>query len=297
MEYPTAYRVSTITATGALGCLVDLDKFFQNINLEEHPNILYVEYGKRKFDKSYCKGQINKVIQMGTKSKRFDNQVTILYKDLDTGIYVSAKVFRNGNLQMTGIKHNDQGILVMNLIRDVVITAYRIDNAVLPNYISELVASQYSVRLINSDFKMGFPIRRDILYKTMMKEYEHGCSYEPCIYPGVKIQYFYNKDKTSMPRDGICRCASPCIYKKKGNVTGCRKITIAVFQSGSVIMTGAQHLEQIDEVYKFITKVLLTHENTIKKVVLLEEPVLPSESGEKVMIKKKNIVYHTSRLL
>ena len=297
--YPTPYRVSTITTTGSLGCIINLDELFKNIDTDEiDTKIAYVEYGKRKFDNSFCKGQVKKTIQMGTKSKRFDNQVTVLYKDDAENIYVSAKIFKNGNLQMTGVKTDEQGHMIMEKIRNIIAKAYEKNADVLFNEpISVLVPSNYSIRLINSDFKMGFPIRRDLLFKIMIRDYENGCSYEPCIYPGVKIQYFHNDEST--PKDGVCRCEVPCVFKKKGDNSGCRKVTIAVFQSGSVIITGAQKLSQIDDVYAFITNVLRTQEDNIKKVVLVDEQgdgVAAKPEIKKVILNGKNIIYPKSML-
>lgn len=294
--YPTPYRVSTITTTGSLGCCIDLNELFKSIDTDVvGSKIVYAEYGKRKFDNSLCKGTIKKVTQMGDKTKRFDNQVTILYKDDTENLYVSIKIFKNGNLQMTGIKSDEQGAFIMDKIKELVIDAYHKNKDVLyGENIDRVVPSNYSIRLINSDFKIGFPIRRDLLFKIMLRDYENGCSYEPCIYPGVKIQYFYNKQ--SHQRDGVCRCENPCIFRKKGDTNGCRKVTIAVFQSGSVIITGAQELKQIDEVYEFITKVLLEKEESIKKVVLVEDTANTASSGnsnvcdKKIMLNRKNII-------
>ena len=36
----------------------------------------------------------------------------------------------------------------------------------------------------------------------------------------------------------------------------CKKITISIFQSGNIIITGARSLEQINDAYSFINKVL-----------------------------------------
>jgi TATA-box binding protein (TBP) (component of TFIID and TFIIIB) len=303
------YRVSTITATGSLGCLINLDKLFQNIDqVANAENILYVEFGRRKFDNSYCKGQAKKVIQMGNKQKRFDNQVTVLYKDDRADVYVSAKIFKNGNLQMTGIKNCDQGDAVMKSVRDIVMMAYKKDPEVVAGDVAMLERpSNYSIRMINSDFKMGFPIRRDLLYKAWLTEYKHICSYEPCIYQGVKIQYFFNMDKgvVGAERDGICKCAVPCSLRRKNEDVPCRKVTIAVFQSGSVIVTGGRSLEQIDEVYEFIkgalTRLRPRIEDHAKQVA--GESVVPiagacdktSMEPQKVLIKKANIIYPRCR--
>lgn len=290
----SSYRVSTITAKGSLGCHIDLDKFYSNLDENSIQNVLYIEYGKRKFDNSCCKGRIKKNIQMANKSKRFDNQVTLLYEDESKEMYISTKVFRNGNLQMTGIKNDQQGHDIMNIIRGIIVDSYHKDNGVLINSATEddLVPNNYSICLINSDFKVGFNVRRDVLYKILTTDYSNNCSYEPCIYPGVKIQYFFNT--MNEEKNGICKCSTTCIIgKKSGCGDGhCKKITIAVFQSGSVIITGAQKSSQIDEVYAYISNILKTHEEKIKKVAFVDEekPQNQFDKTKVVYLAKKNII-------
>jgi len=294
MASPKPYRVSTITATGSLGCGINLDKLYSTIDDTLVPNILYVEYGKRKFDNSCCKGKVKKNIQMQNKSKRFDNQVTILYEDKSKEIYVSTKIFRNGNLQMTGVKNDEQGHEIMNIIKQIVFDCFQKESGVLVDEnVDLLVAQKYSIGLINSDFRVKFSIRRDILYKILTHEYHNNCSYEPCIYPGVKIQYYYNKQNTT--KNGICACSVPCMIGKKcgDGDRQCKKITIAVFQSGSVIITGAQHLSQIDEVHAYILNILQANEERIKKVVFVDEdkPAGPVFDKTKVVyLHKKSII-------
>jgi TATA-box binding protein (TBP) (component of TFIID and TFIIIB) len=264
------YRISTITATGALGSSVNLDKLYSNIDLDNSPDVLFVEYGK-KINSRHANDQERKKIcdKLEKKSKRFDNQVTVLRKDADKDIYISTKIFKNGNVQMTGVRSDQRGLENIGVIHGIVAGAYEKDSNVVDD-IKALKPSAYAVRLINSDFKIGFPLRRDVLYKIMMSSYKNNCSYEPCIYPGVKIQYFYNKEASV--KNGVCSCSVPCIVGKKCGCGDrqCKKVTIAVFQSGSVIITGAQYIDQIDEVYAYIHDILVTHESKIKKVVLVD---------------------------
>ena len=75
-------------------------------------------------------------------------------------------------------------------------------------------------------------------------------SYEPIIYPGVNIKYFYN----TCYNNGICQCSKLCTGKGNSNGNGnCKRITIAVFKSGKVIITGGQNRDQIERSYNFIT--------------------------------------------
>ena len=133
---------------------------------------------------------------------------------------------------------------------------------------------------MNSDFNLGFSIRRDVLHSVLTKTYGIATSFEPCIYPGVKMSFMWNHVNTSMNRsqDGRCRCDSNSnsnsnsrLYKRcKGNGNGygvhdCRRVTCAIFQSGCTIITGAQSYKQLEDTYKFVCHVIARHRADIEK--------------------------------
>jgi TATA-box binding protein (TBP) (component of TFIID and TFIIIB) len=88
-------------------------------------------------------------------------------------------------------------------------------------------------------------------------------SYEPTIYPGVNIKYFYN----NINEAGVCNCSSKCNGKGSGKGDGdCKKITIAVFNSGKIIITGGNSFDQVLISYEFINSLLsdkIKYENII----------------------------------
>ena len=55
MFNPTPCKISTITSTGGINTLVNLDVFFENVVINPENGIIYMEYGKFK------KGVSNKV--------------------------------------------------------------------------------------------------------------------------------------------------------------------------------------------------------------------------------------------
>ena len=91
-------------------------------------------------------------------------------------------------------------------------------------------------------------------------------SYEPIMYPGVNMKYFYNKE---FKNNGICKCSEKCKGKGKGCGNGnCKRITIAIFNSGKIIITGGRNFEQITESYNFINNIL---KNRNKYELLLDK--------------------------
>lgn len=312
LPFPTPYRISTITATGSVNTEIDLDVFYDSLRIidgeaTDQNGILYAEYGKKKSDTVY-KGTSKKT-QHSKRSiannatdkdaittKRFDNQVTIVYRLADTTVVspknaLNVKIFKNGNIQITGIKHIDQGRKMIDVIIKILIDMYDAGNHTVVLDKNQLKNINYTIRLINSDFKIGFPVKREFLYRVFVSEYENDCCFEPCIYPGVKIRYFFNTNNIS--KDGICHCNKHCeIGKGSGSGDGnCKKITVAVFQSGCVIITGAQSNDQIEEAYTFIRDVLLQNKDCIEKKVIVCDQINTEKEKPKHIIKKTSIVY------
>jgi TATA-box binding protein (TBP) (component of TFIID and TFIIIB) len=272
---PTPYKVSTITATASFSCEhIDALTLFGSVCIEldtTKNGFSFVEYGEKK-GALHMKGFHKKLLvtrRRRKETKRFDNQVTVLIRictNFDGQLLpvienTNMKVFRNGNIQMTGLKTIDQGHRAM----DFMVNHIRNSEMVITHDISKLSVQQYEIRLINSDFSVGFDIKRDKLHKIIQEQYECFSTYEPCIYPGVKIQYNFNKLYTNT--DGVCHCTKKCIGK--GNALGdgqCKKITIAVFQSGCIIITGARSHEQVDAAYKYVCDIIEKHLDTVKKL-------------------------------
>jgi TATA-box binding protein (TBP) (component of TFIID and TFIIIB) len=261
---PTPLKISTITATASLGCeSINADLLYDALTISTNDQgILYVEYGE-KYGLQKYKG-FHKKLTIARRRKpaarRFDNQVTILVRLNGTEL-TNIKVFKNGNVQMTGLKTPAQGYRVLEYI----MTIMRANPAITDS--KDPSITNFQLRLINSDFSIGYEVKRDKLHKLLSKLYTGTFStYEPCIYPGVKIQFNFNVDQPTSATDGICKCSNPCNGKGGGyGDGGCKKVTIAIFQSGSVIVTGARSYNQLQSAYNYICKVLATHTDEIKR--------------------------------
>lgn len=110
------------------------------------------------------------------------------------------------------------------------------------------------IELINSDFLTNFNINNTALHNILTNEYDIFASYEPNDYPGVKSKYYWNSKIIDDNKLGCCLCNPPCASLGKKSV--CTQITISIFQSGSIIITGAKSIQQIKDAYKFINNVL-----------------------------------------
>jgi len=290
---PSPYKVSTITATGGVNTIINLEILYTHVNIVDFDSkddgFVYIEFGKKK-NESISRGYHKKLAVTRRKkvaSKRFDNQATMILRKGDT--YTNIKVFKNGNIQMTGLKSIEKGSEAIDMVIAEIARIHRDNDELVVDNIAEMRNVSNKVRLINSDFRVGFDIKRDKLHK-IVRESGVFCTYEPCIYPGVKIEYYWNSDK--IRQDGVCSCSNALECNGKGCGCGdmqCKKITIAVFQSGCIIITGAQTYEQIDSAYKYICDILETNFEEVNKKQLAPLPVVTNASKKKVLLRKSNI--------
>jgi TATA-box binding protein (TBP) (component of TFIID and TFIIIB) len=252
--------------------------------------------------RGYCKKDIENKTK---KKKTFYNQATIILRLLDqsnTLKEVNSKLFSNGRIQMTGIKSIESAEASLKLLFNSIKNLSYIDSEGKTIYaINDKInahCGKINIHLINSDYKTGFKIKRDILHDLLVNTYDIYSTYEPCIYPGVNTKYYWNKTNTM---DGVCGCSVECNGKGGGNGDGeCKKVTISIFQSGAIIITGATNIEQLNSAYNFINRVLDTHFDELER----QPPPEPIEQNtikllkkQKVWLKKdsiktNNILYH-----
>ena len=276
--YFTNYKVSTITCNVDIGINIDLITLYENFNIDNKSNFIWIYYPKIT-DKQNSRGEYPKkrrnVKKTTDKKTSFDNQVTVLYK---TTNYPNLKIFKNGNIQLTGVKdQNDVAIIIEQIITEIKrIHTINPNISITEDFHNKIGFSNFHIRMINTDFKTftnetmeeKFLIKRKILHKILMSDmYNNKCSFEPGKYHGVKLEFFWNKNKDK--QDGICSCTDHCFGKGSGSGNkNCKKITVAVFESGSVLITGGVSFEQINEAYSYITTVFKTHKDEIKKTDL-----------------------------
>ena len=237
-------RISTMTAISSLNSEINLDHLFKNIKINSL--VSYIQHGSLGNKGASSKNK-RKSRNPDKQRKSFFNQVTLhVFCEKN----VNVKLFNNGKIQMTGLKYEEHGEKVLDLL---IPYLQSIDSDIDEHKILQTRCITYTPMdtvLINSDFFLGYPIKRDILHQQII-ELGYYSSYEPCNYPGVNIKYYYNQSTDN----GICQCESMCNGKGCGCGDGnCKKITIAVFQSGKALITGARNRDQLKIALNFITQ-------------------------------------------
>ena len=172
------------------------------------------------------------------------------------------------NIKKTKCEHNICKLCIKNDELDKT-TCVKCERQLVEDALANKAACKvkdYKIVLINSDYYIGFNINRDALHEILHNKYQIYSSYEPCIYPGVNSKYYWNEDYLDNEYPGKCMCSVFCNGKGNGKGNGnCKKITVSIFQSGSIIITGARNHVQILTAYNFINKVINNDIDIIKK--------------------------------
>lgn len=247
-------HVSAMVQIGKLNTNIDLMNTANSLNINK--NILFVEYGDH-----VSKGDNGKKRPKSDKPRKyFYNQLTIhVFSETKNNNRINVKIFNNGRIQMTGINNECQGVQTIKTLCDEFNMLSDKEKSFDTEEEIQSVEDLVTV-LINSDFDIGFPIDRESLHRAIV-ESGYYSSYEPCNYPGVNIKYYRNPLRKNF---GICDCEKPCNGKGKGDT--CKKITVAVFKSGKIIITGGRDKSDISVAHKFITEFI--QEN--KEFILLK---------------------------
>ena len=115
------FQVSTITCVSTIGKMVNIQKFFDELDITTSPDIVYAKY-------SHCLKGIKKktkkidATKLRGNNQLFTNQMSIGFRCNDPRHLhknpISVKVFRNGRIQMTGCKNMDEIQIMYGKLHD-----------------------------------------------------------------------------------------------------------------------------------------------------------------------------------
>jgi TATA-box binding protein (TBP) (component of TFIID and TFIIIB) len=278
MISPSPLRISTMTVTGDLGVIPDLQKLYDNCSLIPYwqigEGILKIEYAGQQ--KGFCSEDI--LHSTAKTKKRFFNQSSLVFRlALPDGTgdtrfkETNIKLFKNGGFQMTGINSEE---MARAAVSRMITLNHTPDRGIWPADTTPRIV-KFDTCMINSDYAINMAIRRDRLYRVLVEEYGLWCTYEPTIYQGVNTKFFWNSTRPTDAPPGICVCPTPCTGEGHGYAVGqCKKITIAPFRTGKIIITGAKFMEQLEDAYQFLNGVFQTHADQVLRD-FVEEPKKP----------------------
>ena len=241
-------------------------------------------------------------------NENFYNSCSIIVKGALDIKCVNIKLFNNGKITLTGSKNEMDGYHSCCVLLNEMKKEKTIFTDMIEKDINELKIINYRITMINSDFDTNFKIDLLKLLNILNNnEKELFTKFNPEKYRGLIIGYYWNLDKKF--QDGKCLCKSKCNGKGNGIGDGqCKKITISVFKSGSIIITGGRLVKQIEDAYSSINSILKEHYHDIIKLSILDfiddnddfiedfeeninEKVIPKKTNEDEYNNSKNTIF------
>lgn len=251
----TDYIVNTMTLTAKSGVeCVDMRRLRGDIEGAvgdagdaDRPYVAHFSYRDGKEIK-----RAGRVLKRNGKDKKysanmFDNQATVVvWMPHNGGYNVNIKVFSNGNLQMTGARSIEHG-------RDAA-------NIALGTAGGRVHSVQ--IQLMNCNFYVSRRVNREAVHAVASEVYGMQSSFNPSIYPAVKIYYMINANG-----DGRCPSATQCTGF--GKDACCKRVTLLVFSgkkektTSSAIITGAVEESQVDAAYGWFSRMIMNHASRV----------------------------------
>ena len=296
---PTPLKYVTTTGIAYLECSVDYKYLYQKFNPPTN-----VVKSVSNSDTIFSDDVINTVVgcklgsypikgffKSGSK-KNFFNCATLIIVLTPTKS-ANVKIFGNGKLHLTGVPNLDLGRKAVEIIIELLksIQDDKESNSRIVFDKKRLNLREYNTVMINTCYDLGISINRDIFYQIITNRYGLSASYESDGYPGVKVDYFYNRNdidnnnEVAIENEGKCLCKPSCTGKSN-DIDKCKKLAINIFQSGSVIIAGGcSDIKPIHSGYKLINKIIGELVDEIRKI----------DSSKKKKLRKKNKVYYLQR--
>jgi hypothetical protein len=255
-------RLSTMTICGHFGTILDIHKIRDTIPIQSywsHQQGIVLAEGYNDTGTIIRRGNARRYIMKKEFTKPFLNCTTLYIRIFDEETHEtkepSIKLFKNGGYQMTGIRTPIQANHAIMTAKELILT-HCSDAIGNPEVFRELTKDTLDIKvcMMVSDMTIPYTIHREEVQKLIAERTRLVSSFESTTYQGVNIKYFWNPD--SPHRDGICRCPVHC----NGKNTPCRRITIAPFQTGKIIITGGSLTEkEIREAAHWILGFLKEH--------------------------------------
>ena len=227
-------------------------------------------------------------------NENFYNSCSIIVKPSLDIKCVNIKLFNNGKITLTGSKKENDGHGAAIVLLEELKKEKKIFIDMEDKDIENVKISDYKITMINSDFNTNFKI--DLLKFLGIlntNEKELFTKFNPEKYRGLIIGYYWNTDKNidgnDRLQDGKCKCNMKCNGKGCGTGKGqCKKITISIFKSGSIIITGGRLVKQIEDAYRSINELLNKYYHDIIKLSILDYIDEEDEEDNDEHIDKEN---------
>lgn len=280
---PTLPAISTMTMNATLNSAINTDNFYKAFTPPSDlfvdntssvpklkPELRNIIIGFKDMNKKNpVKGYFPKLSETG-----FFNCVVlcVLYENINC---VNVKVFTNGNLHMTGVRTFEAGKKVADIVYNHLLAIPETDDFKVIVDRDNFKVTNVDTMLINTDYNLNMPIERNNLVGLLRDNYGLNAFWDSDGYPGVKLEYFWNKTTLNTANEGKCLCTGKCNGKGFGDGDNdCKKVVVSIFQSGSALVVGGRNIEQINCAYKFINNIIGNNLAKIKSTTVVKKKAI-----------------------
>jgi TATA-box binding protein (TBP) (component of TFIID and TFIIIB) len=237
---PANLSICTMSLACHLGTKFNVENIYKYLQLETN----YIVAVKSPKGIRCMEGIKERFKSTNKNSKKvFSNQYTIIIQVSETK-FLNVKLFKNGSIQMTGCKElSDANIAINKLIMKLGERLFVKDEDVLSEitFVDEpnnLKMSNFKIDLIVSNFGVNYLINKENLYKLLTEKnilsrlsVQHSC---------VNIKHKIQTEENVF-------------------------ISVFVFQTGNIIITGGKKAEHVTDAYNFIVGFLSQYKQKIMK--------------------------------
>lgn len=227
----------------------------------------------RKISIGLCKKDITSY--RCKKKQAFYNCFALILRIFVEGKFkeIHVKVFNTGKLEIPGIQTDDVLYNTLNLLTSMMspyVSKNKDDKLTWLRNKSETV-------LINSNFTCGYYVNREKLYNRLKFHYKINSAYDPCSYPGIQCEFWYNLK--SNEQNG----QQPTGDSKKNYC----KISFMIFRTGSVLIVGKCTEDMLNNIYAFLKDLLEKEYKNVGGKLLSDDPKKVKKTKK---IRKKTII-------
>jgi len=169
---------------------------------------------------------------------------------IETVVETNMFLFSTGKIKITGTTQLEHAKKSLNVLIE---SFERLRN--IRDIFGKFKLDSFDTIMINSDFCLDFELECSKLYQLFRKNHTYRVSYEPNTHPAVCIKFMLNETSDTNSRIdagnlGICMCLT------RGETCDCKSVSVLIFSSGKIILTGARKIEHIQIAFKKIQSIL-----------------------------------------
>lgn len=249
----TQLKPSTITVCFDIGTKINIKNVVDTFNTNFMNHDIFQQINYKEGTKKSKKKELNDA---------FYNQCSIVLSITDDESKIQSQtskinifIFPNGSFRTVGCRT----IKTVTIMINEIFCFFKYNKGLVVDQ-DKLSLNNVRITMINSDFKLNRKIKQKKLFDIICNEYTiknggniKSCLYDPDKYPGINIKYI--KD--------LAKIESSKTYTRKGRKKIEGEVSVLIFRSGSIIITGYKKPIEAKNAYDYINKILLENSSTV----------------------------------